>query len=176
VLVGDTVEVGKRPFGFFAGVNYERDYRFYEDGIRARYAPVQAGELPQPYAYFDDLRSVTVAQWSALVNLAYRLSELHELAFNFLYVQNAEDQARRQFGQISSSGEDQFNDERRTHLNTLYWIERTLTTYQLRGQHEIPELHGLQTDWLASLATPAWDEPASLPERYRSPWRSIRRT
>ncbi len=159
VLVGDTVEVWARPFGFFAGLNYERDYRFYEDGIRARYAPVQAGARPQPYAYFDDSRSVTVAQWSALVNLAYRLSDLHELAFNFLYVQNAEDQARRQYGQISSSGEDQFNDERRTHLNTLYWTERNLNTYQLRGQHQIPELHSLQADWLASLANTSQDEP-----------------
>lgn len=159
VVVGDTVQVWQRPLGFFTGLSYERDYRFCEDGVRARYAPVRVGELPEPYAYFDDSRSVSTAQWSALVNLAYGLSELHEIAFNFLYVQSAEDQARRQFGQISSSGENQFQDDRRTHLNTLQYTERNLTSFQLRGGHELPQWHGLQIDWLGSLASTTQDEP-----------------
>lgn len=155
VLFGQTVELGKRPLGIYAGVSYERDYRFYDGGIRRRYSPVTAGELPETTADFEDARSVKVATWSSLVNLGYKPFEGHELNFNFLYVQNSEDQARQQVGQTF----DQLNRNEQTHLNTLHWTERNLTSFQLLGEHDIPAARNLHVDWLAGLANTSQNEP-----------------
>jgi len=160
VLFGETVELAKRPLGIYAGISYERDYRFYEDGFQGRYTPQAGGTgILEPYAEFDDSRSSTEAQWSSLVNLGYRPLDGHELGFNFLYVQDSDDQARQRFGRVEGSGEDQFNDERRTYLNTLHWTERKLSSYQLLGKHELPQVHDLRIDWLAGLANTTQDEP-----------------
>lgn len=156
--VGDTVHLNSVPLGYFAGVNYERDYRFYEAGVRRRYVPTPGGGM-KLYQDYTDSRAIASVQWSALANLASKLNQEHQLGYTFLYTQNAEDQARQLFGRIESSGEDQFNDERRTHLNVLHWTERSLSAHQIRGAHILPGLSDLQTDWLFSLATTTQDEP-----------------
>ncbi len=157
--VGDTVLLGDSdvPLGYFANVSYERDYRHYEGGIRRRYAP-RNGE-PHVYQDYDDTRSTTLTQWSGMANLAVQPWEGQELAYTFLFAQNSEDQARVLYGQIESSGEDQFNDDRRTHRNTLQWTERNLTFHQIRGDHQLPAWHDLRVDWLVSYATTTQDEP-----------------
>jgi outer membrane receptor protein involved in Fe transport len=157
LLVGDTVKLKEIPLGWFANLSYEHDYRFYEDGIRRRYRP--AGGEPEIYQDYQDSRSASVAQWSALASLASRFFERHELGYTFLYAQNAEDTARKLTGQIESSGEDQFNDARRTHLNELHWTERNLTAHQFRGAHVIPPLNDLAADWLISFANTSQLEP-----------------
>ncbi len=156
-LVGDTVTVRKVPVGYFASMNYERDYRFYEDGIRRRYRP--AGGEPDIYQDYQDSRSVTLTQWAGLASVATKLFTHHELGYTFLYTQNAEDTARKLVGQIESSGEDQFNDERRTHQNELHWTERNLTAHQFHGAHVLPAVHDLQADWVVSLAGTSQYEP-----------------
>jgi outer membrane receptor protein involved in Fe transport len=158
-LVGDTFKLGSVPVGYFAGLSYERDSRFYEDGIRRRYVPQPGGAAPEMYQDYQDSRASMLVQWSALASLATRLFKNHELGYTFLYTQNAEDMARKLFGQIESSGEDQFNDQRRTHQNVLQWTERHLSAHQFRGEHTIPALNQLQSDWLISLATTTQDEP-----------------
>lgn len=157
-LIGDTVKVRGVPVGYFGGLNYERDYRFYEGGVRRRYAP-RPDSAPEVYQDYDDSRSSTLAQWSALANLAVRPLEQHQLDYTFLYTQNAEDTARKLNGRIFSSGEDQFHDERRTHQNLLHWTERNLTAHQFRGEHVFSALRDLQADWLVSLANTTQDEP-----------------
>lgn len=158
-LVGDTLKLGSTPIGYFAGLSYERDYRFYEDGIRRRYVPAPSRSTPIMYQDYNDNRSTKTVQWSAIANLATRLFDHHTLDYNFLFTQNAEDVARQLFGRIQSSGEDQFQDERRTHLNELHWTERNLMSHQFRGKHVLPELNDLQTDWLVSFANTTQDEP-----------------
>ncbi len=158
ILAGDTARVKQVPLGWFASLSYERDYRFYDDGIRRRYRPESAGQ-PVTYQDYRDSRSSMTAQWSALASVATRLADLHEFNYTFLYTQNAEDQARQLEGRIESSGEDQFNDQRRTHLNELHWTERHLDAHQLRGNHTLPGLGNLEADWLVSLARTTQTEP-----------------
>jgi TonB-dependent receptor len=159
LTMGDTLKLGNNevPLGYFAGVSYERDFRHYDDGTVSRFTP-RAGDVHK-YQDWQDTRSTTLAQWSAMANLATRLFDNHELAYTFLISQNAEDQVRTMVGQVESSGEDQFNDERRTHRNTLHWTERNLTFHQIRGGHSFPEWRDFQADWLVSLADTSQEEP-----------------
>lgn len=159
ILAGDTVKLAGAPVGYFASFSYEGDFRFYENGVRRRYVPQPGTSEPHVYQQYEDSRGSVLAQWSALATLSTRLFDHHSLDYSFLFTQNAEDMARSLFGQIESSGEDQFNDQRRTHLNILQWTERNLLTHQFRGSHRLPALNDLETAWLLSVADTSQDEP-----------------
>ncbi|MDX1953120.1 MAG: TonB-dependent receptor [Verrucomicrobiota bacterium] len=161
-LVGDTLKLGERPLGYFASLNYERDYRYSDNAVRSRYNPGSNTD-PTPVLtedYESDF-SETKAQWSSLVNLAYQIAEEHEVGFNFLYSQVGEDNARKMVGRITTSSLDQLapGSTQRTHRDTLYYLERNLTSYQLKGNHVIDSLNRLGVDWLGSIASAYQDEP-----------------
>lgn len=136
------------PLGYFASGSYKHDYSFYENGISRRNQ--NGTELKSSY---QDARSLSIVNWSAMVNLAYQPFENHELGFIFFYNQNAVDDTRVQdhgFEANSSGTFRKFN---------LYWTERTLNTYQMKGEHRFPEAGGLKFDWLVALTQTTQDEP-----------------
>jgi hypothetical protein len=145
---GGTTELLGHPFGYFASSSYKHDYGFYEDGISRRYQ--NGTEVKSSYR---DTRSLNVVNWSGMVNLAYKPLEDHELGFTFFYNQNGTDDARIQdqgFEANSSGNFRKFN---------LYYTERNLTTYQIKGSHAFPDLAALQFNWLVALTQTTQDEP-----------------
>ncbi|HEY1172114.1 MAG TPA: TonB-dependent receptor [Verrucomicrobiae bacterium] len=148
---GDTVQVANRPFGYFVGVTYNRKFNHYSDGINARYS---AGLTPK--SELKDTRSSEEVSWGSVVNLAYKLAPEHEIGFNFLYNQSAEDVARRQVGQDFTAG---FDPDTRLYLNTLHYTERNLRAFQLKGGHDLTESINTKIDWLATLASTSQEEP-----------------
>lgn len=148
---GDTVPVWDRPFGYFGGLSYKRSFSFL-DGISRRFRPASGGgiELRRDFA---DTSGIEEVNWAAIVNLAYRPAENHEVNFNFLFTQSAEDLARQQTG--TSTDDPGFT----FHLNRLQFTERNLKTYQLKGTHNLPEALDLQLAWLAALSDTSQQEP-----------------
>jgi outer membrane receptor protein involved in Fe transport len=151
--LGDTASLGGRRLGYFVGLPYDRRFSHYDDGVARRYAPGVGENEFVVRKDFRDLRSLEEVTWAGLVNLAYELSEDHELGFNYLHTQSAEDLVRRQLGTIADDPGTAFD------LNRLIFTERVLDTWQLRGRHELPALADLRVDWLGSLATTTQDEP-----------------
>jgi outer membrane receptor protein involved in Fe transport len=96
-------------------------------------------------------------QWGGLANLSLELSENHDLKFNFLRVQAAEDKASRAIGQhgdMTSVAEGTYVDQ-----SILNWTERSLTYYQLAGGHAFPELKDIAFDWGAAYSTTTQEDP-----------------
>ena len=145
---GGSSPVLGHPLGYFGGVSYKQDYWFYEDGIARRYW--NGTELKSSYR---DTRSLSVVNWSGMVNLAYRPLDEHEFGFTFFYNQNGTDDVRLQDEGYESGNEGTFRKA------NLYWTERNLNTYQLKGQDRFPSLAGLQMDWMAALTQTSQDEP-----------------
>lgn len=151
--LGDTVSLWGRRLGYFVAMPYDRRFSFYDDGVARRYAPGVGEDQFMVRKDFRDLRSLEEVTWAGLVNLAYELSEDHELGFNYLHTQSSEDLVRRQLGTITDDPGTDFD------LNRLIFTERVLDTWQLRGRHELPALADLRVDWLGALATTTLDEP-----------------
>ncbi len=149
--LGNTISVFGKPFGYFAGVNYSRNYSFYENGINARY-----DSRLNPRTAFTDSRAIEDVNWGSVVNLALQVDPEHELNFNFLYNQSSEDMARQQQGSDYTTGNDPSTI---THINTLHFTERHLHTFQFRGKHRFIELLDARLDWLASFSNTTQDEP-----------------
>ena len=136
--------------GYFAAVSYKQDFSSYDNGVSQRY---QGGtELKNNYR---DARSLSTVNWSGMVNLGYKPLENHELGFTFFYNQNALDEAR-----IQDEGFDANNSTSGSFRKfNLYWTERNLTTYQIKGEHHFPTFKDLQFNWLIGLAQTTQDEP-----------------
>lgn len=159
--VGDAIKVFDRRLGFFAGLNYDRDFRFYNDGRRARYEggvnfdTFEFGLIPR--LDLRDARGVEQINWGAVASLNFEISNEHEIGFTFLQNQVAEKLARRLAGyenRVSEEFPGGYFD-----TSVLSWTERSLGAYQFRGRHEFPNLSNARTDWLVSLANTSQDEP-----------------
>ena len=152
-LFGNTHEVFGKRLGYLAGFEYKNEYKFYDDGFVRKYE----GAGTTTTIDKTDTRGLIEYNWSALANLALELSEQHELKFNFLFVQAAEDEARRLQGQddiLSTEPGVSYVDQ-----SVLRWTERNLTYYQLAGGHEFPDLEEIRLDWGAALSSTTQDDP-----------------
>lgn len=146
---GGSTHLATRPFGYFASLSHRRSFSFYEHGVVSRYQ--NGTELK---SRFRDARALEVVNWSGMVNLAYQLFDDHELGFTFFYNQNGTDEAR-----IQDQGWDRYDSSSTFRKFNLYYIERNLHTYQVKGEHRLAEVGGLQFNWLVALTQTRQDEP-----------------
>jgi outer membrane receptor protein involved in Fe transport len=146
---GGSVPIFDGRFGYFAGGSYKHEYWFYEHGISRRYE--QGTQLKNSY---DDTRALDLVNWSGMVNLAYEPVPNHELGFTFFYNQNGTDDAR-----IQDQGFEQTDTSATFRKFNLYYIERNLNTYQMKGDHHFPFLADLEFNWLVALTETTQDEP-----------------
>src|SRR5262249_55560146 len=126
-----------------------QDFWFYEDGVSSRY---QSGtQLKNEY---QDSRSLSIVNWSGMVNLAYKPVEDHELGFTFFYNQNAVDDVR-----VQDQGFESTDPSATFRKFNLYWTQRNLNTYQIKGEHHFPQLDKIKFDWLVALTGTTQEEP-----------------
>ena len=150
IAVGDTVEVAKRPLGYFATISYNHRYRYYPNGVYERWRP----GLDETLKTYNDRRGVDEVNWAAMANLAYDVNENNLISFNFLFNQNGENNVRQRVGQNF-----QETIGTLTQLNTIHWIERSLMSFMLQGDHTLENLGNLDVDWLAAYANTQQEEP-----------------
>lgn len=151
---GDVLKMNVVKFGYLGSLNYKNDYKFYDDGFTRKY---KNGVSAGPTRDMKDAKGTIEYNWSAASTLTLGVGEDHELKFNFLYVQSAEDEARRLQGQDADVGSlpgESYVDE-----SVLHWTERNLTYYQLAGEHRFPAVKDIKFNWAGSLSTATQDEP-----------------
>ena len=153
LLLGDSGDFLGMKAGYLAGFNYKNNYRFYDDGVVRSYD--QGGRVVQ-IDKIDKLGLIDY-QWGALANLGLELNPYHELKFNFMYIQSAEDEARQLEGLNGDTAS--IENGQVDHQDILRWTERNLTYFQLAGRHELPDVENLRFDWGGALSTTTQDDP-----------------
>ena len=146
---GDSVHLFDQPFGYFAGLSYKHDYQSYGEGVSSRYQ--QGTQLKNSYR---DARSLSIVNWAGMVNLAYKPFENHELGFTFFNNQNGTDEAR-----VQDQGYERSDEEATFRKFDLYYTERNLTTYQMKGEDLFPTVADIKFNWLVALTGTSQDEP-----------------
>ena len=152
VTFGDSFKGDTLKFGYLGSLNYKNDYKFYDNGVSRKF------ETPTAIVRDKvDAKAVIEYTWAASTAFTLGIGEDHELKFNFLFVQAAEDEARRLKGQDDNVG----TTPGETYLDQslLHWTERNLTFYQLAGSHDFPSLKDAAFDWAGSMSTATQEEP-----------------
>jgi len=153
--IGDNKKVFGNTLGYSVGVNYSREFNHYDNGVVNTYVTSDSATL-FGYQLLNETKSVETPHLGGLLNLSYKLGNNNGLSFNLVYNNEADIIGRSQQGtfdgQISTPGA--------TFLtNSMEFIRRQYTSYQLTGRHVMPNFGGVEIDWSGSYNKSIQDEP-----------------
>ena len=154
--VGDNKNMGKRQLGYVFGFSYKAENLYYENGIKGRYKLNGAEDqtLNTEHLYNDNQGQSEVL-WGVLFNLSFKISEHHKLGLNIFKNQSGTNIARFMEGPKQSDDLDGLFIQTRK----LQWLERSLNTAQLKGEHYFENLSKLHFNWMGSATYSYQDEP-----------------
>jgi len=151
-----TLENGK-VIGFNIATTYSHNYKFYDYGITGRYKltdNVENTDQLNRESLLTDARGDESVLWGALANLNYRYKKGNTIGLTFIRNQNGISSARAQSGSVPSIDQDF-----KKHQFSIRYLERSLNTAQLKGNHLINEESGFRINWIASAAYAFQDTP-----------------
>ncbi len=153
--VGDNKDLGKSQLGYVFGFSYKHDNTFYSDGIKGSYKLSGASDTQLNTSHnYNDTKSTSEALWGALLNLTYKINSRHKIGINIFKNQSGMSTSRYMIGKKQSDDVDLFIETR-----VLQWLERSLNTAQLKGEHYFENLSKLKFDWMGTITYSYQDEP-----------------
>lgn len=160
VSVGNQVRFLGRPLGFTGSFSYGQDYSGYTDGVSGRWnlsgGQVGEGAVLVPRNLYGDSLGVNQhgsadVNWGGIGTLSYKPHPNHSVTGTYLRTQSGSSSARYVSGYWEElTGNVTFESR------MLSYTERSLHSYQLRGESVLP---GMTVEWNASYATNTQAEP-----------------
>lgn len=155
--VGDNKDMKNgSQLGYVFGLSYKYENEFYDDGIKGRYKLGGAtdSQLITEHKY-NDTRGSSEALWGALFSMSYKINASHKISINAFKNQSGTSVARYMIGEKPSDDADGLFIETRV----LQWLERSLNTGQLKGEHYFKNLSKLKFEWMGTYTYSYQDEP-----------------
>ena len=157
--MGNETSLFGNRLGYLASLSYKHNYSFYEDGYIARWRLsgnyATAESLTKDFILSDSKGSDDVL-WGGLFTTKYQLHRNHDLKFNFLHTKGGTSESRFLDGHFYDGNMDSANV---FETRVLKYVERTLDSYQIGGDHLLPGLNNLDMEWTASFNKNTQDEP-----------------
>jgi TonB-dependent receptor len=154
--VGNSLRRGKNMFGFTLGVNYSREFSHYDGGLVNTFT--NSGTSLFEYQALSESKSVETPHLGGLANLSYKFGNNHSISANAIYNNDTDIVGRRQqgsfMGQLSTPNGEYFT-------NSMEFIRRQYTSYQIGGKHNFPGLNNTEVSWNASTNNSSQNEPDS---------------
>ncbi|MCF6332904.1 MAG: TonB-dependent receptor [Draconibacterium sp.] len=159
--LGNQVNFFGKPLGFIFGINYKRNYSFYQNSTNSMYAINSSVDENGEKEYFllpglelKDTRGVESPQISGLGSLAYKYSTNGAIEFVYSYSHDADKESRAQ------SGKNYFYD--RNNIFQTYSInftERQLDIFKTKIEHTFPKLNNARLELNGSIINTSQDVP-----------------
>jgi outer membrane receptor protein involved in Fe transport len=154
--IGNQVPVFGKDLGYTASFSYGQNYSGYDDGIVSRHDLVgnydDSGQLFKRLNV-TDVKGQRSVDWGGMATASYRLSPNHKISAHFLKTQSGTGEGRYLEGFQNDVPDALFQ------TRTIQYIERGLTSFQLRGKNYFKGLLKTTVEWKASTATSTQDEP-----------------
>lgn len=156
--IGNNTTLLGKQLGYLASINYGRKFSFYDNGTVGGWQLTGQTDLTDSLNnnyLLGDSRGVEEANWGGLGTLSYKPHQNHQVAFNVMYSQNGESSARFLKGMLPRdlSSTDTFE------TRALGYKERNVQSYQLKGEHFLEGLGGVNIEWMGNLAGSSQEEP-----------------
>ena len=135
--------------GAIVSLTWSEDHQIQEED-RTFYS-VSGGDLEAQNDYDFDLTTSKVST-GAVANLAWRFSGDHRIALENFYTHSAKNEARIFEGYNNDVGEDIRNTR-------LFWVEETILSNTLSGEHRFAALGSSLLEWSATLSQAVREEP-----------------
>lgn len=155
--IGNHVELFGRKLGFNLGGQWNQKNKYYNNGQSGRYTltgvDTNTDQLNLERSMSDEMGTVE-NNWSLLGNLSYRLAENHALKFVWMSTAIGTNESRYQEGINPSDDPNLFHQQRMQR-----YTERALNTFQLNGDHMLPEWGKAKVNWGLAFTTGKEDTP-----------------
>lgn len=151
VSVGGEGPVFGQRVGYVGSLTYSRKQEVRRDEIQALAQPGAEGE-PLPLDVFRGSTGTTSVLWGGILNLSTFFGPDNKISFNNTYDRGADNRAHQDWGTLEEFA--QIDSIRRT---TLQYVERSVRSNQLRGEHVLP--NGNELDWSVTSSGVTRDEP-----------------
>lgn len=146
------------PLGYLLSLSYKRNQSGYFDGQVNRWARGVADpnktQLDTTF-YMKDKESVDNVLLGGVVKLSYKISPLNVISFDGMYNQNGKNSARF----ISGSYPYDQDASWLYQVRSIQYQERSLSSFQLRGNHQLQSLFDTKFEWNASILNSYQNEP-----------------
>lgn len=143
--VSGSTEVGDRRLGYLAGLSYSNSQEVRLEQVRAKYG---VGNVERDR--YEGEEGTTSVLWGGLANVSLLLGTHSQVHFNNTFSRSADNTARRE------SGVDE-NTQSTVRVDRLTYVERSVRSHQLLGQHQLGERNRL--DWNLNASFVSRSEP-----------------
>lgn len=145
--IGDGTTLLGQNFGFVAAISFRNSYKNSE---------IQRNEYEasgEPRFEFTGNQSTYSTMIGGMLNISYKLSDLHKFSFKNTYSRSSDDEVSELFGS-------QYTDAGKNQIQTaLRFTERDVFSTQLNAEHIIPELKNLKIEWKGYYSESNRNEP-----------------
>ncbi len=149
ISLGDAVQVFEdNEIGYIGSFSYRSGFE-HTDIVRNSYNLKSTEPVAAERSGARDVRSITLG---GLANLTYKFSPSDIISFKNIYNQTADDQVIQLAGYDAGTT---FDDKQ----TSFRYMERSLYSGQLVGEHSLESLAKLRLDWRRALSTSTREEP-----------------
>ncbi|MEL6864228.1 MAG: TonB-dependent receptor [Bacteroidota bacterium] len=155
--IGNQKQLFGKPLGMIAALSYNRSYSGYEGGAYGIYEltdNVENASGLTTQLLLDDQSGSEDVLWGAMAGLNYKLSSNQKIGLTIMHNQSATSTTRFLEGK-------KFRDDQDDIFQTRTWqfLQRSLSTVQLRGKHVFPDHNNFEINWQSSYSLSQQDEP-----------------
>jgi len=143
--ISGSTQMGERRVGYLAGLTYSNSQEIKLDQMRARYG---AGNVERDR--YDGSEGTTSVLWGGLANLSLLFGTHTQVHFNNTFSRSADNSARQEVGVDE-------NTQSTVRVDRLTYVERSVRSHQLLGQHQLGERNRL--DWNLNASSVSRSEP-----------------
>ncbi len=148
--VGNQVNLFGKPFGFVAGLSYSRKFLDYINGVQNIFEGISQGQTTLDRDILTASRehkSERNTLLGALVNTSYKLNNNNKIGVTLIANHSGTGEARYQEGyRLDYAPDSSVHIQNRA----LAWTERSFYNGQLRGEHQLALLGGMNIQWASS--------------------------
>lgn len=149
--LGNQVNLFGKPLGFITAASFQKKSSYWAEGEANSYDAISIDQMQAFETLNEEYGSQDII-WSGLANLSYKLSNNHKIGVTYMKNQNGISGARKR------TGYQQYDDYNINKL-ILEYLERSLSSTQLKGKHVIPALNNTTINWLTSYTISVLREP-----------------
>ncbi|MCB9357841.1 MAG: TonB-dependent receptor [Calditrichaeota bacterium] len=153
IALGNQVSLGGRPFGFLATVTQSNSYSTKAE----KYQEYNYVTLPDGSVFAEPSQNYLTNIYTksgaigGILDLNYKPSPIHKFSIKSMYTLSGDDDVREYTGERTDG-----DFVRGTRLT---WTERSLLTFQPKGEHQLASLRNSRVEWGLSISKGTYDQP-----------------
>lgn len=155
--IGNQKKLFGKPFGFIASVSYQKNNSFYENGKVGRYSLLANADDFLTEKRFTETAANQDVLWGVMLNGNLKLNTNNKVGLTVMRNQSATKSARTLQGDVADIGSPESHE---FYYQSTGFLERSITTGQVKGEHILPKLRNAKIDWIGSYTLSTQDQPS----------------